>query len=179
MTVRLFDTLPDSILVTYISLACLFLWLVDKVNESFKLGEVTTEESKLGNISVLDIYGFESFEVNGFEQFLINYCNEKLQRHFNKHLFETEQELYSTEGVDWSYITFNDNRPCLELIEGGGGCVGILNTLDEAWSGMGGVSEKDALFAKQLHNKFGIGMSGDHPSFIKSKFGTDKDFTIL
>jgi myosin heavy subunit len=172
--------MPDSKQpVTYISLACLFLWLVDKVNESFKLGEVTTEESKLGNISVLDIYGFESFEVNGFEQFLINYCNEKLQRHFNKHLFETEQELYSSEGVDWSYITFNDNRPCLELVEGGGGCVGILNTLDEAWSGMGGVSEKDALFAKQLHNKFGIGMSGDHPSFIKSKFGTDKDFTIL
>lgn len=159
--------------------ACLFLWLVNKVNESFKIIEDAAEDSKLGNISVLDIYGFESFEVNGFEQFLINYCNETLQRHFNKHLFETEQELYSTEGVDWSYISFNDNRPCLELIEGGGGCVGILNTLDEAWSGMGGISEKDAQFAKQLHHKFGIGMSGDHPSFIKSKFGTDKDFTIL
>lgn len=136
---------------------------------------------------MLDIYGFESFDTNGFEQLLINFANEKLQRHFNRHLFETEQELYETEGVDWSYISFNDNRPCLELIEGGGGCVGILTTLDDAWSGMGNPSEKDAQFAKHLHNKFGwlrTGASssnsggGGHPNFVTSKFGTDRDFTI-
>jgi myosin-7 len=27
-----------------------------------------------------------------------------LQRHFNRHLFEVEQELYANEGVDWSYV---------------------------------------------------------------------------
>ena len=47
-------------------------------------------------------------------------------------LLEVEQNLYASEGVDWTYITFNDNRPCLELIEGGSGRVGILNTLDNA-----------------------------------------------
>ena len=49
-------------------------------------------------------------------------------------LLEVEQNLYASEGVDWTYIyiTFNENHPCLELIEGGSGSVGILNTLDNA-----------------------------------------------
>ena len=175
--------------------SCLFLWLVQRINKTLDAasqGNTSTKEAsdEQGYIGVLDIYGFECFgeERNGFEQLLINYCNEKLQRHFNRHLFEVEQQMYADEGVDWSYITFNDNRPCVELLEGGSGLVGILGTLDDAWgTGMGSASEKDAKFVAQLHKKFGQGSgvpgrsseSGSpHANFLTPKIGTDKHFTI-
>ncbi|KAF9682010.1 hypothetical protein SADUNF_Sadunf05G0062800 [Salix dunnii] len=68
--------------------SCLFDWLVEQVNKSLAVGKRITGRS----ISILDIYGFESFERNSFEQFCINYANERLQQHFNRHLFKLEQE---------------------------------------------------------------------------------------
>ncbi|KAL0392637.1 UNVERIFIED_CONTAM: Myosin-8 [Sesamum radiatum] len=52
-----------------------------------------------------------------FEQFCINLTNEKLQQHFNQHVFKMEQEEYSKEEIDWSYIEFVDNQDILDLIE--------------------------------------------------------------
>ena len=193
----------------------LFVWLVNRVNATLASGDDQRDESDqvfspvrspytppavTGFIGVLDIYGFENFDQNGFEQMLINYANEKLQRHFNRHLFEVEQSLYSSEGVDWAYITFNDNRPCLELIEGGGGNVGILSTLDDC-GGMGTSSDRDTNFLAQIHQKFGgskgsntVGNSKKkkkknkspnpkeaerHPNFITPKFGKDREFIVV
>lgn len=175
--------------------SCLFLWLVNHINETLNRTSESSRKTQegrdqIGCIGVLDIYGFESFEVNGYEQLLINYCNEKLQSHFNRHLFEVEQALYSNEGVDWSYITFNDNRPCLELIEGGSEGVGILNTLDDAWGGMGSASEKDSKFVAHLHRLFGKSTRGAdakkdseeqesrHKHFITPKLGMNQCFMI-
>jgi myosin heavy subunit len=170
----------------------LFLWLVRRVNETLSqtssTGSPKKENDEFGFIGVLDIYGFECFETNGYEQLLINYCNEKLQRHFNRHLFEVEQQIYVNEGVDWTYITFNDNRPCLELIEGGGGCIGILNTLDDAWGGMGSATEKDNKFVTHLHKLFGPAeikkdddeaSAGGHKNYVMPKFGNDRQFIIV
>ena len=39
-------------------------------------------EEAAGTISLIDIFGFESFRRNGFEQLLINYASEKLQQMF-------------------------------------------------------------------------------------------------
>ncbi|KAL8159065.1 hypothetical protein V2J09_000602 [Rumex salicifolius] len=90
----------------------LFDWLVEKINVS--IGQDPNSKCLIG---VLDIYGFESFKTNSFEQFCINYTNEKLQQHFNQHVFKMEQEEYTKEEIDWSYIEFVDNQDVLDLIE--------------------------------------------------------------
>ncbi|WOK92378.1 myosin-11-like isoform X1 [Canna indica] len=114
----------------------LFDWIVDKINVS--IGQDQTSKSLIG---VLDIYGFESFKTNSFEQFCINFTNEKLQQHFNQHVFKMEQEEYTKEEIDWSYIEFVDNQDVLDLIEKKPG--GIIALLDEA-----------CMFPKSTHETF-------------------------
>jgi hypothetical protein len=64
----------------------MFDWLVAAINAA--IGE---DKSCAASVGVLDIYGFESFEYNDLEQFCINLANEKLQQHFNQHVFKQEQ----------------------------------------------------------------------------------------
>ncbi len=53
-----------------------------------------------------------------FEQLCINYANEKLQHQFNSFIFKQEQEEYEKEGINWSFVSFGDNTPVIELIDG-------------------------------------------------------------
>ncbi|KAL8229847.1 hypothetical protein R6Q57_014747 [Mikania cordata] len=105
--------------------SCLFDWLVEQINKSLAVGKSQTGRS----ISILDIYGFESFDVNSFEQFCINYANERLQQHFNRHLLKLEQEEYIQDGIDWAKVEFKDNQDCLNLFEKKP--LGLLTLLDE------------------------------------------------
>eukprot|EP01094_Clydonella_sp_ATCC50884_P021093 TRINITY_DN454_c0_g3_i1.p1 TRINITY_DN454_c0_g3~~TRINITY_DN454_c0_g3_i1.p1 ORF type:complete len:1201 (+),score=643.11 TRINITY_DN454_c0_g3_i1:33-3605(+) len=102
----------------------LFDWMVNKLNEC------TCAEQFRQFIGVLDIFGFEKFDLNSLEQFLINLANEKLQQFFNHHIFKLEQKIYEEEQIDWSVIEFKDNQKCLDLIEKRRP-PGILSILDE------------------------------------------------
>ena len=66
-------------------------------------------------IGILDIYGFENFELNSFEQLCINVANEQLQYFFNQHIFQSELEEYEREGIEGKDIKFVNNRPLIEL----------------------------------------------------------------
>lgn len=140
----------------------LFDWLVDKINNS--IGQDPNSESLIG---VLDIYGFESFKTNSFEQFCINLTNEKLQQHFNQHVFKMEQEEYTKEEINWSYIEFVDNQDILDLIEKKPG--GIIALLDEACMFPRSTHET---FAQKLYQTF-----KNHKRFSKPKLSRS-DFTI-
>uniref|UniRef100_A0A3B3TFX2 Unconventional myosin-Va n=1 Tax=Paramormyrops kingsleyae TaxID=1676925 RepID=A0A3B3TFX2_9TELE len=121
--------------------AKLFSWIVDRVNRA--LQSSVRQHSFIG---VLDIYGFETFEVNSFEQFCINYANEKLQQQFNMHVFKLEQEEYMKEQIPWTLIDFYDNQPCINLIEAK---MGILDLLDEECKMPKG---SDDSWAQKLYN---------------------------
>ncbi|XP_064151303.1 unconventional myosin-Va isoform X7 [Loxodonta africana] len=121
--------------------AKLFNWIVDHVNRV--LHSAVKQHSFIG---VLDIYGFETFEINSFEQFCINYANEKLQQQFNMHVFKLEQEEYMKEQIPWTLIDFYDNQPCINLIESK---LGILDLLDEECKMPKGT---DDTWAQKLYN---------------------------
>jgi myosin-5 len=103
--------------------ARLFDWIVTAVNAA-----IGRDPNAYASVGVLDIYGFESFATNDLEQFCINLANEKLQQHFNAHVFKQEQAEYELEAIDWSRVEFVDNQDVLDLIEGK---LGVLDLLDE------------------------------------------------
>ncbi|EOA15895.1 hypothetical protein CARUB_v10003985mg [Capsella rubella] len=142
--------------------AHLFDWLVDKINKS-----VGQDPDSRFQIGVLDIYGFECFKNNSFEQFCINFANEKLQQHFNEHVFKMEQDEYRKEEINWSYIEFIDNQDVLDLIEKKP--IGVIALLDEA-----------CMFPRSTHESFSMKLFQNfkiHPRLEKAKF-SETDFTL-
>ncbi|KAL6106593.1 myo5a [Pungitius sinensis] len=121
--------------------ARVFSWIVCSINNALK--SAAKQSSFIG---VLDIYGFETFDVNSFEQFCINYANEKLQQQFNLHVFKLEQEEYMREEIPWTLIDFDDNQPCIDLIEAK---LGVLDLLDEECKMPKG---SDDTWAQKLYN---------------------------
>lgn len=141
----------------------LFNWLCDSINEDLSTPNPTDVKSFIG---VLDIYGFEHFEENSFEQFCINYANEKLQQEFTQHVFKLQQEEYKDEGIEWSFIEFSDNQPCIDLIESR---AGILSLLDEQCRLPSG--SEQAWSEKMFHS---LVQPPFNKVFKKARFGNEK-----
>jgi len=150
------DQVNFSVSATSKSLfARLFDWIVALVNDS-----LDTPNPRKNFIGVLDIAGFEIFELNVLEQLLINYTNERLQQFFNHHMFVQEQEEYKAEGIQWAFIDFGmDLIKTIELIEKK---MGILSMLEEEC-----IVPKatDKTYLEKMMNKH----LGKHDSFVKPK----------
>ncbi|KAM4618312.1 unconventional myosin-Vc [Polymixia lowei] len=137
--------------------AHLFDCVIQKINTALKVpGKQHTF------IGVLDIYGFETFDINSFEQFCINYANEKLQQQFNLHVFKLEQEEYMKEDIPWTLIDFYDNQPVIDLIEAK---MGVLDLLDEECLFPQGTDQN---WLQKLYNYLGA-----NPLFEKPKLSNE------
>uniref|UniRef100_A0A4W6FD85 Myosin VB n=1 Tax=Lates calcarifer TaxID=8187 RepID=A0A4W6FD85_LATCA len=139
--------------------ARMFDWIVEHINMSLQ-----TSSKQHSFIGVLDIYGFETFELNSFEQFCINYANEKLQQQFNSHVFKLEQEEYMKEQIPWTLIDFYDNQPCIDLIEAR---LGILDLLDEECKVPKGTDQN---WAQKLYKQHGSSAHFQKPRMSNTSF---------
>ncbi|KUF99223.1 hypothetical protein AM588_10011287 [Phytophthora nicotianae] len=152
----------------------IFDWLVSQINKSTSnVGGSAGVGAGSKFIGILDIFGFESLQVNSFEQLCINYTNEMLQQQFNQHVFVYEQEVYVEEGIDFSRLEFKDNGPCLDLIDKKP--LGILPLLDE--QGMLGRRASDENFIQKLHQTHlpkGKVPEGSTIYYSKPRFATDE-----
>ncbi|ORX76076.1 hypothetical protein BCR32DRAFT_209564, partial [Anaeromyces robustus] len=131
----------------------MFSHIVKYINDTVKSDE------NLSFIGVLDIFGFEDFDVNSFEQFSINYANERLQYFFNHHIFKLEQEEYDREEINWKTIEFVDNQACIDMISKKP--LGLIFLLDEE-SNFPKATDKTLL--EKFHSQY-----SKHPFYVKPK----------
>uniref|UniRef100_A0AAQ5X725 Myosin VIIBb n=1 Tax=Amphiprion ocellaris TaxID=80972 RepID=A0AAQ5X725_AMPOC len=96
----------------------LFIWIATKINSVIYKKLTNNPKKSYLSIGLLDIFGFENFEINSFEQLCINFANEKLQQFFVSHIFKLEQEEYLKEDIVWNNIKFSDNQSILDLLAG-------------------------------------------------------------
>ncbi|KAI7697597.1 Myosin heavy chain [Sarcoptes scabiei] len=154
--------------VEAIAKACyerMFKWLVHRINRSLD----RTKRQGASFIGILDIAGFEIFELNSFEQLCINYTNEKLQQLFNHTMFVLEQEEYQREGIEWKFIDFGlDLQPTIDLIEKPMGVLALLD--EECWF----PKATDKTFVDKL-----ITSHNTHPKFVRTDFRANADFSII
>lgn len=143
--------------------ANLFDWVIQRVNATLR-----TEEPPF-SIGILDIFGFEVFDLNSFEQLCINYANEKLQYHFNDVIFSVERMMYEEEGISLDAVNFEDNGECVNLIEGKP--FGLISLLEEECNL--GNNGSDLSYINKLEKNFGVGKPAVNKYFIKNKTKPD------
>merc|ERR1719245_1266570 len=131
----------------------LFKWIVTRINKSLD----RTKRQGASFIGILDIAGFEIFDLNSFEQLCINT------------MFILEQEEYQREGIEWKFIDFGlDLQPTIDLIEKPMGIMALVD--EECWV----PKATDKSFVEKL-----VSSHSGHPKFAKTDFRGEADFSVL
>ncbi len=131
-----------------------FNLLVEQMNEYS--GNFQKSKGISRSISLLDLFGFESFTKNRFEQLCINYANEQLQKIYVLENFHLVQEEYMKEGIKVCDFSDVDNSEIIDMIQGRMGLISILN--DECLRPKG----NDASFVYKLKKIYKISDSLVH-----------------
>lgn len=161
----------------------LFNWIVRKLNVSLK-PKINTSCNTIG---LLDIFGFEDFEINSLEQFCINYTNEKLQGLYNSHVFDAEALIFDEEGLKQytQLIDHPGNVDIILLMDNQGR--GVFQLIDQSVAMSQNKDEEDGrrlienilkmnkgskvLFEKRLkRNIFGIKHTAKHVEYTADSF---------
>jgi myosin heavy subunit len=127
-------------------------------------------------VGVLDVFGFEAFEVNGFETLLINYANEALQQHFCDAVFAAELRLFEAEGLERPDVPAPpDSGATLEFLVAARP-PGVLRLLDAACATATGDGAKDdAKFLASVHRDLARhpGAARTHPKDRRRRLELD------
>ena len=140
LTHRLVETVQENLLVPHNTdqareardalamaiYAGIFASVVRQINLLTSMPCQTTKENHK-SVSLVDIFGFESFDVNQFEQFCINYASERLQYKYVRDTLDHFTAEYETEGIEIPEIMEIDNTDAILLFEGKTGLIRTLN----------------------------------------------------
>ncbi|TMW66725.1 hypothetical protein Poli38472_014037 [Pythium oligandrum] len=143
----------------------IFNWIVARINKNV----ACNQREVACSIGILDIYGFEIFEVNAFEQLCINYVNEKLQQLFIAQTLRAEQDEYKREAIAWEQVQYANNQVVCDLIEDQKSH-GIFRLLDEQCA----IARLSELELIERYNS----SHGSNPHYIKSRT-RGPNFTIV
>ena len=151
-----------------------FSWVIVACNKL--LGPVK-RNAKDKSISILDIFGFETFDHNSLEQLLINLANEQLQYFFNEHIFSMEKKEYQAEGIDGTQVAYTDNQGVLELLLGK---IGILSLIDQETKVPNGA---DVSMLQNFHSNLSSNEAyarprGQDPQFTISHYAGDVQYGV-
>eukprot|EP01062_Namystynia_karyoxenos_P075248 TRINITY_DN7246_c1_g1_i1.p1 TRINITY_DN7246_c1_g1~~TRINITY_DN7246_c1_g1_i1.p1 ORF type:complete len:1426 (+),score=404.13 TRINITY_DN7246_c1_g1_i1:62-4279(+) len=130
-----------------------FLWMIDQINVI-----VSRKEDCAHWIGLLDIFGFENFNMpgqkNSFEQLCINLANEQLQHHYNDHVYRKDNEEYTAEGIRANVsVKAGDNQLCLNLLMNDKDS--IISVLDDVCNTSKGDKTDDKTFLDRCTSNHG------------------------
>ena len=77
---------------------------------------------------------------------------------------QVEQRFYESEGVEWTMVEYNDNKPIIDLITRKPGLFSLIN---DASQSKGGSTDESLLL--QMHEHFGKGTAHDGVTYSQPK----------